>query len=82
MTWWFISIFHNEGTAASYVGYVKFGCNLNGFPTTWCEKQVSVALKGLSKASLDHFGRPQRTKDVLITGTLYALVAYFDITDL
>lgn len=76
-----ISIFHNGGTAANYVGYLKFGCNLKGFLTTWCEKQVSVVLKGLSKASLDHFGGPQRTKYLLTTGALYALVAYFDITD-
>ena len=40
-----------------------------------------MALKGLSKASLDHFGGPQRTKSLLTTEVLYALVAYFDITD-
>ena len=58
----FISIFHNGGTAANYVGYLKFGCNLKGFPTTWSEKQVSVALKGLSKASLDYFGGPREQR--------------------
>ena len=44
-----------------------------------------MALKGslqsFSKASLDHFGGPQRTKYLLLAGALYALVAYFDITD-
>lgn len=77
----YVSIFHNGGTAANYVGYIKFGCYLKGLPTGWFDKQVSVALKGLSKAALDHFGGPQRCKFLLTTGLTYALVASFDIHD-
>ena len=45
----FVSIFRNPGTAANYVGYVKWACVFQGLSLHWHTGQVTMALKGLKK---------------------------------
>ena len=59
----YTAVFTNSGTAANYIGHIKKACFLLSLPVeTWYQQPVRVALKGLTKATIDHFGGPQRCR--------------------
>ena len=69
----FISLFTNAGTAADYVGYVKWACVNFNLTCSWTEL-VTSTLKGLKAEHLRLHGGPVLAK-VLLTDEWVAQIA-------
>ena len=65
----YVGIFCNSGTAANYVSYLRFGCVSNGYNILWWDlPPLKMTLKGLTKATIEHFVGPTRIYVLLIGG--------------
>ena len=62
----FVAIFKNPGTAANYIGYVKWACTHFSMVTGWYSPTVTLTLKGMRAEHLRATGGPALAK-VLLT---------------
>ena len=61
----FISVFVNAGTAANYVGYIRWTCLQLELSVLWWTPAVTMTLKGLKVDQLARTGGPSITKFLL-----------------
>ena len=69
-----LAIFRNPGTAANYVGYVKWACTHLSMVTSWWSPTVTLTLKGMRAEHLRATGGPALAK-VLLTDEWVAQLA-------
>ena len=50
----YVAIFRNSGTAANYVGVLKWYCLIQSLDVGWATTTLKLQLKGLKKLSLAH----------------------------
>ena len=64
----FLAIFRNLGTAANYVGYIKWACTHFSMVTSWWSPTVTLTFKGLRAEHLRTTGGPALVKVLLTDG--------------
>ena len=70
----FLAIFRNPGTAANYVGYLKWACTHFSMVTSWWSPTVTLTLKGMRAEHLRTTGGPALV-NVLLTDDWVAKLA-------
>ena len=73
----YVGIFCNSGTAANYISYLRFGCVSNGYDISWWDlPPLKMTLKGLTKATIEHFVGPMRVHFPLMDRWVWIMITH------
>ncbi len=71
----YVAIFRNAGTAANYVGVLKWHCLIQSLDVGWATTTLKLQLKGLKKLSLAQMAGKLVTEPALLTQEVMLKVA-------